>query len=344
MVIEKVLGEGVPWKVETKPGADGIWQVDGYINGVKVGGEMSWSLEGCVAVKYFLRVVYRHKSIKLLGEQMVQLVTDELGAIDVEAEEDAWERPQLGLLNGSCDPTAPGNGGSWISHFGDVFRGRHQKYGLLALKRLRIGLEDDNTEGVRRFSREGETWQNLEHPNVLPFLGADSVGDSIYLISPFAEHGTIIDYLKRYPLSDRTKFLRDIASAIGFLHSSGIIHGDIKGRNVLISPNLDAQVCDFGLARYADVSTSTNMKGAGTIRWSSPEILCGQQRSYASDVYAYGMTIAEILSGEPPFSRFKDNVAVITAVLLRNMRPDRVPLTSIDGTSYEKEWDIAERC
>lgn len=65
--------------------------------------------------QYFLRVVYVHKGTKLLGNQLVQLVTDELGAIDIEAEEDAWERPQLGLLNGSCDPNAPENGGgSWM--------------------------------------------------------------------------------------------------------------------------------------------------------------------------------------------------------------------------------------
>lgn len=115
--IEKVLGVGVPWKVESiaKAGADGIWQVDGYVNGIKAGGEMSWSLDGCVAVKYFLRVVYEHKDTKFHGRQLVQLVTDELGAIDVESEEDAWERPQLGLLGGSCDPNAPENGGgSWM--------------------------------------------------------------------------------------------------------------------------------------------------------------------------------------------------------------------------------------
>ncbi|KIO21709.1 hypothetical protein M407DRAFT_245390 [Tulasnella calospora MUT 4182] len=114
--IEKVLGLGVPWKVEPKPDAEGIWQVDGYVNGIKAGGEMSWSLDGCVTVQYLLRVAYVHRGTKLLGNQLVQLVTDELGAIDVEAEEDAWERPQLGLLNGSCDPNAPENGGgSWMS-------------------------------------------------------------------------------------------------------------------------------------------------------------------------------------------------------------------------------------
>lgn len=65
--------------------------------------------------QYFLRVVYEHKDTKFHGRQLVQLVTDELGAIDVESEEDAWERPQLGLLGGSCDPNAPENGGgSWM--------------------------------------------------------------------------------------------------------------------------------------------------------------------------------------------------------------------------------------
>ncbi|KIO21710.1 hypothetical protein M407DRAFT_50597, partial [Tulasnella calospora MUT 4182] len=228
--------------------------------------------------------------------------------------------------------------------FGDIFRGKHPKYGDLALKRLRMLGSEDAKERARRFAREGETWQNLVHPNVLPFLGMDSPDENIYLISPFAEHGTVVDYLKRNPTSDRPKFLRDIAAALGFLHSKGIIHGDIKGRNVLVAPNLDAQVCDFGLARYADARTSTNMRGAGTARWSSLEVLEGQPKSYASDVYAFGMTIAEILSGKFPFSQYQDDVAVITAVILQSERPAREPLMSADGTAYDREWDVAEQC
>lgn len=257
---------------------------------------------------------------------------------------ESWNSRWLGVRPSLCEVDIEVLPFNISGHFGDVFRGRHPKYGVLALKRLRMGLEDDDTENIRRFAREGETWQKLIHPNVLPFLGTDSLGEGIYLISPFAQHGTVVDYLKRNPTSDRPKFLRDIAGALDFLHSNTVIHGDIKGRNVLVSPSLDAQVCDFGLARYADVSTSTNMKGTGTVRWSSPEVLCGQQKSYASDVYAFGMTIAEILSGESPFSQYKDNVAVITAVMLRNERPRRMPGTSAGGISYEREWDVAEQC
>ncbi|KAG9043305.1 hypothetical protein FS837_009768 [Tulasnella sp. UAMH 9824] len=198
----------------------------------------------------------------------------------------SWRSPWMGVRIFLRDVDIEALPFNISGHFGDIFRGKHPNYGVLALKRLRMGPEE-NPESVR---------------------------------------------------------LREIATALSFLHSSKIIHGDIKGRNVLVSPNLEAQVYDFGLARFADARTSTNMKGAGTVRWSSPEVLSGLEKSYASDVYAFGMIIVELLSGNPPFSQYKDNVAVLTAVLIRDERPARTPAASVDGTAYDREWDVAEQC
>ncbi|KAG8903717.1 hypothetical protein FRC01_009021 [Tulasnella sp. 417] len=210
------------------------------------------------------------------------------GAIQVSASgSELWSSYQRGVRLMLGDIEIESQPFNISGHFGDVFRGKHPKYGVLALKRLRVGSEDDNTDRIRRFSREGETWQDLVHPNILPFLGIDWLGDHIYLISPFAEHGTVMDYLKRNPDTDRPKFLLEIAAAVAFLHFRHVIHGDIKGRNVLVSPDLSAQVCDFGLSRYVDSATSTGMIGAGTTRWSSPEVIDGGPKSYASDVYAF---------------------------------------------------------
>ncbi|KAG8912393.1 hypothetical protein FRC01_005125, partial [Tulasnella sp. 417] len=259
--------------------------------------------------------------------------------VDAESWSSQWHNVHVSIHEVDIEPHPFNISG----HFGDVFRGRHPKYGLLALKRLRTGSDDDNSDRVRRFFREGETWQDLVHPNVLPFLGADPLEDHIYLMSPFAEHGTVVDYLKRNPTSNRPKFIFEIAAALAFLHSKSIIHGDVKGRNVLVSPNLSAQICDFGLARDADSTTSIGMRGAGTVRWLSPEVLRGEPKSFASDVYAFGMTVAEILSGEPPFPRHAPAV-IITAVLIREQRPPRMPPASADGSSYDAEWDTAERC
>lgn len=86
-----------------------------------------------------------------------------------------------------------------------------------------------------------------------------------------------------------------MASALAYLHSSGIIHGDVKAANVLISGDCRALVCDFGLSKTVDVTTTTALQGQGSIRWMSPELLeMGHGKSFASDVWAFGMLIYEV--------------------------------------------------
>jgi serine/threonine protein kinase len=79
-----------------------------------------------------------------------------------------------------------------------------------------------------------------------------------------------------------------------YLHAKGVIHGDIKADNILVSDDLHAQICDFGLAKLFEESTASSLKGAGSLRWKSPEIADGEPKTIESDVYAFGMTIVEV--------------------------------------------------
>lgn len=82
---------------------------------------------------------------------------------------------------------------------------------------------------------------------------------------------------------------------MNYLHKKGIIHGDIKAANVLLSEDLHAQVCDFGLSRSVDTATATLMTGKGSIRWMSPELLDnGGGKTFHSDMWAAGMMIYEV--------------------------------------------------
>ncbi|KAG8995836.1 hypothetical protein FRB90_000080 [Tulasnella sp. 427] len=133
------------------------------------------------------------------------------------------------------------------------------------------------------------------------------------------------------------------ADAICYLHANGVVHGDIKGSNILISDTNHVLLCDFGLTKVAPSQTSTSLKGAGTTRWQSPELLNGAPKTFKSDVYAFGMTIAEILKGTVPFDHLIYDGPVIVAVL-KGERPSKVPSTSITGGSYDIVWEVAERC
>lgn len=74
-----------------------------------------------------------------------------------------------------------------------------------------------------------------------------------------------------------------------------MIHGDIKAANVLVSEDVHALLCDFGLARSVDLSTATTQQGMGSVRWMSPELLRdGGGKTFASDIWAFGMMIYEV--------------------------------------------------
>ena len=97
--------------------------------------------------------------------------------------------------------------------------------------------------------------------------------------------------------------ISQISAGLAYLHSKDVIHGDVKGANVLISPALTAQLCDFGLSKFADTATSTGGKG-GSLPWLSPERMDrpDSPRTKESDVYAFGMTIYEVSNSSDKYS------------------------------------------
>ncbi|KAG8893143.1 hypothetical protein FRB99_002182, partial [Tulasnella sp. 403] len=156
-------------------------------------------------------------------------------------------------------------------HFCDLFTAAHPTEGVVALKRPRISQRDQ--ESTIRFLREASTWRAMQHPNVLRFLGACKIDGFIYLVSPYMCNGTIMDFIQDHPQrADRIRLIREIAAGLEYIHSRNVIHGDLKGTNILISDREHALLCDFGLARMEDTNTSTTMRGVGTLRWQAPEL------------------------------------------------------------------------
>lgn len=89
--------------------------------------------------------------------------------------------------------------------------------------------------------------------------------------------------------------VRGIVNGLDHIHKYGVIHGDLKGDNVLLGQHLRPKLCDFGLSKFVDGITSASKKGAGSLMWMSPELFDGDgQRTFSSDVYALAMTIVEV--------------------------------------------------
>ncbi|KIO19735.1 hypothetical protein M407DRAFT_222274 [Tulasnella calospora MUT 4182] len=215
--------------------------------------------------------------------------------------------------------------------------------GDVALKRLRIGGAVLDEQIIRRFEREANTWRRLEHPHVLKFLGTYKPEGHLYFVSPLMKNGTLLAYINDHPVVNRIGLLCETSDAVGYLHRENIVHGDVKAGNLLISDEGHVLLCDFGLAKSTYAQTSTALKGAGTLRWQSPELWDNEPRTFASDVYAFSMTIVEVLSGLPPFSHLENEVAVMLALYQRDERPEKNPIES-NGVSYMTAWKVAEAC
>ncbi|KIO31728.1 hypothetical protein M407DRAFT_217769 [Tulasnella calospora MUT 4182] len=229
-------------------------------------------------------------------------------------------------------------------HFCDVFEGIHGKAGRVALKRPRIGATGYDDVVVRRFEREAATWRKLRHPHILEFLGTFKRDGHMYFVSPFISNGTLVEYIAEHPDINRVRLLCETADAVKYLHKEAVIHGDIKASNILIGDNGYSLLCDFGLTKTVESRTSTAMRGAGTFRWQGPELWDNAPKSFESDVYAFGMTIVEVLTGEVPFHDLTNDMAVMYAVILRDERPSKIPAESSNGISYENVWDVASAC
>ncbi|KAJ7145874.1 kinase-like domain-containing protein [Mycena epipterygia] len=158
-----------------------------------------------------------------------------------------------------------------------------------------------------KFYQEALIWQNLCHPNILPLLGVDqeSFSPSLGMILPWMEHGSVVQYLGKQGRGHVNEILLEIAQGLQYLHSKNIVHGDLRGANVLINDEPRACLADFGLSFLADASLEHTPERVGGLRWMAPELIdpdsfgCQFSHTKASDVYAFGCVFLELYTGQP---------------------------------------------
>jgi len=163
--------------------------------------------------------------------------------------------------------------------------------------------------GVERFLREIEVGKQLRHPNIVGVLDSGSADGKPYYTMPYIEGASLRDRLdreKQLPIDETIALAGQIAEALDYAHSQGVIHRDIKPENILLHDGR-AMVADFGIARAVTLAGGSSLtrtgSAIGTPTYMSPEQPLGSKDvTPESDVYSLGCVIYELLVGEPPFS------------------------------------------
>ncbi|KAG1764885.1 kinase-like domain-containing protein [Suillus placidus] len=267
---------------------------------------------------------------------------------------------------------APVSGGSFADVWKGIWTNSHNGTRPVALKYLRqyMHMTDENKEKlmlVRRLKSEVVAWHRLHHSNIAQLYGVAQFPNSIAMVSPWCDNGTLTRYLEMNPEADRFALIQQIASAVSYLHNCQpvVIHRDLKGSNILIGDDGQALLTDFGLSNVIEevLESEPSMRNsrfatslfAGSTRWMAPELIEALTNddeaqpppiSTSSDVYAFACVCLEVATGCLPFSHRSNDPAVIFDIM-RGVKPSR-GCTPMKLRLPEKEVDhfrkLLDRC
>ena len=194
---------------------------------------------------------------------------------------------------------------------GTVYLARDQRLGRqVAVKMLHVDdLEKDDRRA--RFTREARAAASISHQNVATIFEVDETDDGVpYIVMEYCEGETLSQRMRRRPL-DAAEFLtiaRQIAAGLAAAHDNGIVHRDIKSANIILEPTGTVKILDFGLAKLVSSGDLTEHYESstghffGTLHYISPEQASGKTADERSDLFAVGVVLYQMATGQLPFN------------------------------------------
>ncbi|WP_030666696.1 serine/threonine-protein kinase [Streptomyces rimosus] len=209
------------------------------------------------------------------------------------------ERYELSALLGQG-----GMGQVWIAYD----RRLDRRVGVKLLRPDRVSGTPDAEEMRRRFVRECRVTAQVDHPGLVTVHDAGSDGDDLYLVMQYVEGADLADHLAEhdpYPWQWAVSVAAQLCAVLASVHAVPIIHRDLKPRNVMVKPDGTLTVLDLGIAAALDTDTTRlthTGSPIGSPAYMAPEQAMGGTVGPYTDLYALGVLLHELLSGEVPFA------------------------------------------
>ena len=192
---------------------------------------------------------------------------------------------------------------------GQVYKVRNTLSERIEAMKVVLPNMSSDPELAQRFLREIKVQAALDHPNIARLHTAQQFGDQLFMVMEFVDGNSLEKLLEKGPLalSDSLGYISQVLDALAYAHARTVVHRDIKPANIMITPAGVVKLMDFGIARMqTDRRLTRTGHTVGSLFYMSPEQIQGGEPDPRSDLYALGVTLYEMVTGQKPFQGDSD--------------------------------------
>lgn len=239
------------------------------------------------------------------------------------------------------------------THTMDIWEGIYLNQETVTLKVIRS--VHASPKSLARLRREVEIWKRVwevdQGHHILPLYGfCQNDTPFPYVVSPYIRNGTVDKYVIDHPSVDHRALIKHIGEGVNVLHNMipPIVHGEIRGANIVIDENGNPLLADFGFSRIVQdltgVAISESCGMLDSYRWAARELLVGGKLTLKADVYAFGMTVLELMSHREPWSQVRFPFHVVSKVSNGERPPRPSDKETVSRGLDDRLWELLQGC